>query len=198
MALRARTARTEAAIITSLSWDHTRYLGDSLEAIALEKLAMAAEARGQSSYGHVARVQAYSVGLATLVGVNDATIDAIRTAALLHDVGKLAVPDYILNKPGALTPPESSRLKMYPRIGADILSRINFPVPVAPIVACHRENWDGSGYPEGLAGNDLPLGARILNLAEAFDAMRSPPSILTASTCVLRWQVRFGVRRARS
>ncbi len=139
---------------------------------ALEALAAAAEARGQASFGHIPTVQAYAVGLAALVGMEEKDVEALRAAALLHDVGKLAVPDYILNKPGVLTAAERSKVMTYPRIGAEILTAVDFPYPVTPIVRHHRENWDGSGYPDGLKGEDIPLGARILGLVEAAVAMR--------------------------
>ncbi|UCF68250.1 MAG: HD domain-containing protein, partial [Acidobacteriota bacterium] len=140
----------------------------------IEALAMSIDAKGQSTQGHLRRVQAYAVGLAELVGVEEETLEAIRAAALLHDVGKLAVPDYIINKPGPLSAAERKKVETYPRIGAEILSKVDFPYPVVPIIRHHRERWDGSGYPDGLAGEQIPLGARIINLADCADAMRSP------------------------
>lgn len=138
----------------------------------IEALAMAIDAKGQTTYGHLRRVQAYAVGLAEIVGVDDTALEGIRTAALLHDVGKLAVPDYILNKPGPLSAHESSKLRTYPRIGAEILGNVKFPYPLAPLIRHHQEHWDGSGYPDGLAGETIPLGARILAIADCADAMR--------------------------
>lgn len=142
----------------------------------IEALAMAADARGQASFGHLPRVQAYSVWLATLAGADADTVDAVRTAALLHDVGKIAIPDYILNKPGRLSAPELKKMRTYPRIGAEILRSVEFPNGVVPIVAAHREAWDGSGYPDGLKDEAIPLGARVLNLAESIEAMQSARS----------------------
>src|SRR6516164_3804556 len=95
----------------------------------------------------------------------------IEAAALLHDTGKLAVPEHILNKPGRLTESEFEQMKLHVDVGADILSLVEFPYPVVPIVRCHHENWDGSGYPRGLSGNDIPLGARILSVVDCYDAL---------------------------
>lgn len=140
----------------------------------IEALAMAIDAKGQTTYGHLRRVQAYAVGLARLLGTDDTTYEAIKAAALLHDVGKLAVPDYILNKPGPLTPAELRKLRTYPRIGAEILTHVHFPYPLVPLIRYHQERWDGSGYPEGLVGEQIPIGARIIHLADCADAMRCP------------------------
>jgi len=108
------------------------------------------------------------------VGVaDDNLIKAIEAAALLHDAGKLAVPEHILNKPGKLTPTEFEKMKLHASLGADILSAITFPYPVVPIVRHHHENWDGTGYPCGLKGTDIPLGARILSVVDCFDALTS-------------------------
>ena len=97
----------------------------------------------------------------------------IEAAALLHDTGKLAVPEHILNKPGKLTAAEFEKMKRHVDVGADILSLVEFPYPVVPIVQCHHENWDGSGYPRGVAGEDIPIGARILSVVDCFDALTS-------------------------
>jgi GAF domain-containing protein len=119
-------------------------------------------------------VQSYAVGLARALGINDElTIKAIEAAALLHDTGKLGVPEHILNKPGGLTAPEFEQMKRHVDIGADILSLVEFPFPVVPIVRCHHENWDGGGYPRGVKGEDIPIGARILSVVDCFDALTS-------------------------
>ena len=102
-----------------------------------------------------------------------ATIHAIEAAALLHDMGKLAIPEHILNKPGKLTPAEFEKMKLHAAIGADILSAIEFPYPVVPIVRHHHENWDGTGYPDRISGTDIPIGARILSVVDCFDALTS-------------------------
>ena len=147
---------------------------NTLYVSTIETLAMAIDAKDQVTHGHIRRVQQYAVGLAKHLDVKDqALIQAIEAAALLHDMGKLAVPEYILNKPGPLTPAEFERMKLHASIGADILSSINFPYPVVPIVRHHHENWDGSGYPDGLKGAQIPLGARILSVVDCYDALTS-------------------------
>lgn len=140
----------------------------------IETLAMAIDAKDQITHGHIRRVQTYAVGLAQCVGVSDPhLIKAIEAAALLHDMGKLAVPEHILNKPGKLTTAEFDKMKLHASVGADILSAIEFPYPVVPIVRHHHENWDGTGYPLGLKETDIPLGARILSVVDCFDALTS-------------------------
>lgn len=140
----------------------------------IETLAMAIDAKDQITHGHIRRVQKYAVLLAREIGVtDDQQLRAIAAASLLHDMGKLAVPEYILNKPGALTPAEFERMKLHASVGADILSAIDFPYPVVPIVRHHHENWDGGGYPSGIRGADIPIGARILSVVDCFDALTS-------------------------
>jgi diguanylate cyclase (GGDEF)-like protein/putative nucleotidyltransferase with HDIG domain len=140
----------------------------------IETLAMAIDAKDQITHGHIRRVQQYAVGLAKHLGIADADqISAIEAASLLHDMGKLAVPEYILNKPGKLTVAEFERMKLHASIGADILSAIDFPYPVVPIVRHHHENWDGTGYPHALKGTAIPIGARILSVVDCFDALTS-------------------------
>ena len=147
---------------------------NTLYVSTIETLAMAIDAKDQVTHGHIRRVQRYAVGLARHLGVTDqALIQAIEAAALLHDMGKLAVPEYILNKPGPLTPAEFERMKLHASIGADILSSINFPYPVVPIVRHHHENWDGTGYPDGLKATQIPMGARILSVVDCYDALTS-------------------------
>jgi len=140
----------------------------------IETLAMAIDAKDQVTHGHIRRVQSYATGLAVKVGVRDETlVKAIEAAALLHDMGKLAVPEHILNKPGKLTAAEFEKMKLHASVGADILSAIDFPYPVVPIVRHHHENWDGTGYPAGIKGTDIPIGARILSVVDCFDALTS-------------------------
>src|SRR5262245_14794765 len=158
--------------------DANRHLGElnSLYLSTIETLAMAIDAKDQITHGHIRRVQILAVGLARAMGVNDAAqIKAVEAAALLHDMGKLAVPEYILNKPGPLTPGEFDKMKLHASVGADILSAIDFPYPVVPIVRHHHENWDGRGYPDGLKGSDIPIGARILSVVDCVDALTSDP-----------------------
>lgn len=140
----------------------------------IETLATAIDAKDQVTHGHIRRVQQLALGLARELGVKDQQqIQALEAAALLHDTGKLAIPEHILNKPGKLTRGEFDRMKEHARLGADILSSINFPYPVVPIVRHHHENWDGNGYPDGLRGTDIPIGARILAVVDCFDALTS-------------------------
>jgi len=140
----------------------------------IETIAMAIDAKDQITHGHIRRVQAFALGLAGRIGVTDEKLlRAIEAAALLHDTGKLAVPEYILNKPGKLTPAEFEKMKLHVTVGAEILTAVDFPFPVVPIVQCHHENWDGTGYPNGIAGTDIPIGARILSVVDCFDALTS-------------------------
>lgn len=140
----------------------------------IEALALAIDAKDQVTHGHIRRVQRYTMAVAEALGMTDEKqLDALRAAALLHDTGKLAVPEYILNKPGPLTAAEFERMKVHAAVGADILKNIDFPYPVEPIVRHHHEAWDGSGYPEGIRGADIPLGARILSVVDCYDALTS-------------------------
>jgi putative nucleotidyltransferase with HDIG domain len=140
----------------------------------IEALAMAVDAKDQITHGHIRRVQTYAIELAKRVGVSDEKqLKAIEAAALLHDMGKLAIPEHILNKPGKLTPAEFDKMKRHADIGADLLSSVKFPYPVVPIVRHHHENWDGTGYPAGISATDIPIGARILSVVDCFDALTS-------------------------
>jgi putative nucleotidyltransferase with HDIG domain len=138
----------------------------------VEALATAIDARDQVGTGHVRRSQIYAVGMGRLLGLGEPDINALRTAALLHDIGKLAVPDHILNKPSGLTPAELEKTKIHADVGASILENVGFDYPVVPTVRYHHERWDGLGYPEGLKGEQIPLTARILSVADAFDTQR--------------------------
>lgn len=156
--------------------DATRHVAqvNELYLSTIETLAMAVDAKDQITHGHIRRVQVYTLELAKRLGVaDDAQIKAIATAALLHDMGKLAIPEHILNKPGKLTPAEFDKMKRHAAIGADLLSSVKFPYPVVPIVRHHHEHWDGGGYPAGISGSDIPLGARILAVVDCFDALAS-------------------------
>jgi putative nucleotidyltransferase with HDIG domain len=141
---------------------------------AIEALAHAVDAKDEVTHDHTRRVQDRAVHLAREMGVEDeGEIQAIKAASLLHDVGKLAIPEHILNKPGRLTPAEYDIMKRHAPIGADILSVIGFPFAVAPIVRHHHENWNGSGYPDGLEGDAIPIGSRIIAVVDCFDALTS-------------------------
>src|SRR5579864_299403 len=134
----------------------------SLNMRTIEALALAIEAKDHTTHTHLQRVRTYAVEISKELNLGEEQIEALRAAALLHDIGKLAVPEQIINKPGRLTPEEFEKMKVHPIVGAEILERVAFPYPVAPIVRSHHERWDGSGYPEGLAGEEIPVGARIL------------------------------------
>ena len=138
----------------------------------VEALATAIDARDQVGIGHVRRTQILAVGIGEVLGLPNDEIEALRTGALLHDIGKLAVPDHILNKPGRLTPAEMEKMKIHASVGAAILEKINFPHPVVPTVQYHHEMWDGKGYPKGLKKEEIPLTARILAIADAYDSLR--------------------------
>ncbi len=138
----------------------------------IESLAIAIDAKDQTTHGHVRRTQLYATQMGTLFKVSDAELRALHAGALLHDIGKLAVPEYILNKPGKLTEAEFAKMKIHPTVGGDILKRVNFPYPVEDIVRYHHEKWDGSGYPKGLKGEAIPLVARIISVVDFYDATR--------------------------
>lgn len=138
----------------------------------IESLAIAIDAKDQTTHGHVRRTQIYASEMGTLFNVGGKELQALFAGALLHDIGKLAVPEYILNKPGKLTEAEFAKMKIHPTVGGDILRRVNFPYPVEDIVRYHHEKWDGSGYPKGLRGEAIPLVARIISVVDFYDATR--------------------------
>jgi diguanylate cyclase (GGDEF)-like protein/putative nucleotidyltransferase with HDIG domain len=143
-----------------------------LHLATVEALATAIDAKDQTTHCHVRRVQIYTDGLGKLLRLSAGELAALKAGALLHDVGKLAVPDHILNKPGVLTPAEFEKTKIHTVVGAEILSRVDFPYPVLPIVRHHHERWDGRGYPDGLKGNQIPITARIMSVVDCFDSVR--------------------------
>jgi diguanylate cyclase (GGDEF)-like protein/putative nucleotidyltransferase with HDIG domain len=143
----------------------------NLHLATVEALARAIDARDQPSAAHLRRMQLYATRLAQVVGLPEAEIQAIKTAALLHDIGKLAVPEHILSKPGRLNEEEFQRVRIHSQVGADIIADVPFPSPVAPIILSHHERWDGKGYPQGLQGEGIPLGARILGVVDYFEAV---------------------------
>ena len=145
----------------------------SLHLRTIESLALAIEAKDQTSHKHLQRVRVFAVGLAKELGFSEDEIEALRAAALLHDIGKLAIPEHIINKPGKLTPEEFEKMKIHPLVGSEILQRVAFPYPVAPIVRSHHERWDGTGYPDGLKGEQIPRGARVLAAVDCLDALAS-------------------------
>jgi putative nucleotidyltransferase with HDIG domain len=139
----------------------------------IEALALAIEAKDENTAEHLQRVRVYSMELAKELRLTEDETEALQAASVLHDIGKLAVPEHIISKPGRLTPEEFEKMKIHPIVGAEILERVNFPYPVVPIVRAHHEKWDGTGYPYGLAGESIPVGARILAAVDCFDALAS-------------------------
>src|SRR6185436_18256158 len=144
-----------------------------LHLATIEALARAIEAKDGTAANHIHRVQLYATAIARALGMPERDVQAVKTAALLHDIGKLAVPDHILSKPGPLTPEEFQKVKAHPQVGASIIATIPFPYPVAPLILSHHERWDGRGYPSRLKGEEIPLGARILFLVDYFVALTS-------------------------
>ncbi len=161
----------------------TQQLIDTLEAgkeemaelylSTVKSLATAIAAKDQYTHAHIHRVQHYAVAIAEAMCVSEDDMGAIRTGAVLHDIGKLGVPDYVLLKPGRLTPEEFEKMKRHPVVGADILEPVKFPWPVVDVVRHHHERWDGAGYPDKLTGEAIPLSARILSVADVYDALTS-------------------------
>jgi diguanylate cyclase (GGDEF)-like protein/putative nucleotidyltransferase with HDIG domain len=139
----------------------------------IEALALAIEAKAGCTPEHIRSIQQYAAMLAEAADLSDADVQAVRTAALLHDVGNMAVPEHILSKPEALTPEEFERVKIHPRVGAEILRQVPFGAPVGELVLCHHERWDGLGYPAGLRGEAIPLGARILAIADCYSTLQA-------------------------
>ncbi|MDQ2686957.1 MAG: diguanylate cyclase [Armatimonadota bacterium] len=148
----------------------------------IKSLALAIDAKDQYTHQHILRVQRYAVVTAMHMGLEGVDLEGLNTGALLHDIGKLGVPEYVLLKPGRLTDDEFAKIKKHPEIGAAILDPVEFPWPVLPVVKSHHEKWDGTGYPEGLAGEDIPLTARILSVADVYDALTSNRSYRHAWT----------------
>ncbi len=142
-----------------------------LHLATVESLTMAIDAKDDLSRGHIQRVRILAEGLARKVAYPEDQMEGLKAAALLHDIGKLAVPEYILSKPGKLTAAEYAKVMIHPVIGADILSNVEFPYEVVPIVKHHHERYDGTGYPSGLKGEEIPFGARILTIVDCYEAL---------------------------
>jgi diguanylate cyclase (GGDEF)-like protein/putative nucleotidyltransferase with HDIG domain len=149
---------------------HVQQTSD-LHLATIEALARAIDAKDQPTQTHIRRVQMYAAELAKTAGLSASEIQGVKTAALLHDIGKLAVPEHILSKPGPLTQEEFQKIRIHPQIGAEIIAAVPFPYPVAPLILSHHERWDGKGYPNGLVGEQIPIGARILTIVDYYDAV---------------------------
>jgi diguanylate cyclase (GGDEF)-like protein/putative nucleotidyltransferase with HDIG domain len=152
--------------------DHAQQMA-RLHLETIESLALAIEAKDHTTHDHLHRVQVYAAEIGRDLRLSDDEMQALRAASILHDIGKLAVPEHILSKPGKLSPEEFEKIKIHPVVGAEILARVHFPYPVVPIVRAHHEKWDGSGYPDGLKGQAIPMGARILAAVDCLDALAS-------------------------
>jgi diguanylate cyclase (GGDEF)-like protein/putative nucleotidyltransferase with HDIG domain len=139
----------------------------------IEALALAIEAKDHTTHDHLQRVQIYALELGKKMQLDDNQLQALRAASILHDIGKLAVPEHIISKPGKLTSEEFDKMKIHPVVGAEILARVQFPYDVVPIVRAHHERWNGTGYPDGLKGEEIPIGARILSTVDCLDALAS-------------------------
>jgi putative nucleotidyltransferase with HDIG domain len=146
---------------------------NALHLRTIEALALAIDAKDHTTHDHLERVQLYALEIGKDLKLSAEEMEALRAAAVLHDIGKLAVPEHIISKPGKLTRAEFEKMKIHPVVGAEILERVVFPYPVVPIVRAHHEKWDGSGYPDGLQGTEIPIGARILAAVDCFDALAS-------------------------
>jgi putative nucleotidyltransferase with HDIG domain len=155
--------------------DEKRHLEDlaSLNMRTIETLALAIEAKDHTTGDHLQRVRVYAMELGKDLGLSPSEMQALQAASVLHDIGKLAVPESIISKPGKLTPEEFEKMKIHPIVGAEIVEQVRFPYPVAPIVHSHHEKWDGSGYPDGISGEAIPIGARILSAVDCLDALAS-------------------------
>ncbi len=172
---------TSLLVLPVVYWiyrSYRNYLGrleyeEQLHLRTIEALALAIEAKDHTTYDHLQRVRIYALEVGKELGLSRSEFEALRAAALLHDIGKLAVPEHIINKPGRLTPEEFEKMKIHPVVGAEILSRVSFPYPVVPIVRSHHECWDGTGYPDGLKGEEIPLGARVLAAVDCLDSLAS-------------------------
>lgn len=145
----------------------------ALQTGMLEALALAVEARESGGRPHLHRMRRTALALGERMGLPPNELKALEIAAMLHDMGKMAVPDYILTKPGRLQPHEFERLKLHPVVAAEIVERARFPYPVAPMIRAHHERWDGGGYPDGLRGEVIPRGGRILAVVDTLDALMS-------------------------
>lgn len=191
------TYRTYAIYVGRLEAQKHAQDTSDLHLATIEALAAAIDAKDQMTRTHIRRVQAFAAGLAEAIGLTPSEVQAVRTAALLHDIGKLAIPAHILSKPGPLTSEEFAKVRIHPQIGAEIIASVPFPYPVAPIILGHHERWDGTGYPQGLKAESIPIGARILSVVDYFDIVTSErPFHLAMPTAAAVAQLRQEAGRA--
>jgi putative nucleotidyltransferase with HDIG domain len=171
MAALERSLEREKSYLEQMNAVHLR---------TIEALALAIGAKDHTTREHLERVQLYAAEIGKDLKLPEQEFEALRAAAVLHDIGKLAVPEYIISKPGQLTRAEFEKMKVHPVVGAEILEQVGFPYPVVPIVLAHHEKWNGTGYPRGLKGEEIPIGARILAAVDCFDALASDRQYRTA------------------
>jgi putative nucleotidyltransferase with HDIG domain len=153
--------------------DHSRQQFDHTCFEFVETMAQALEARDPYTAGHSNRVRDYALAIARAMRLPPEEIELIRVGAQLHDIGKIGVPDAVLQKPGYLTTEEYELIKLHPQIGKRILERVGLFEKYLPVVALHHEDYDGGGYPYGLKGLDVPLAVRIVHVADVYDALTS-------------------------
>src|SRR3984893_6294574 len=146
---------------------------NALQLRTIEALALAIDAKDHTTHDHLQRVQLYAVEIGRDLGLSEVEMDALRAAAVLHDIGKLAVPEHIITKPGKLTRAEFEKMKIHPVVGAEILERVEVPSPAVPSPRSQNERRHGSRYPDGLKGTEIPIGARILAAVDCLDALAS-------------------------
>jgi len=161
----------------------------------IECLIAAIEARDRYTSGHSSRVADLTLRIARGIGIKDPQLDAVHMAAHMHDIGKIGIPDEILSKTGELEHHERELIRKHPRIGYDILSRSKALTDIAVIVLHHHERWDGKGYPDGLKGDNIPIGSRIIAVADAIDAMLSERpyrKALTEEECIRELKANSG------
>lgn len=163
------TGRTSIAVSAALM-DTLKDELESAESVILT-MALMVEARDPYTAGHCERLAKYAGALGSALGLGDGDLDALRRGGYLHDVGKIAIPDSILLKKGRLTPQEYALMKRHPVIGADLCGKLQSLTEVRPIVRHHHERLDGSGYPDGLRGQEIPLMAQIIAVVDVFDAL---------------------------
>jgi len=163
----------------------------------IHALAATIEARDSYTYGHSRKVRSYAVALAEALNYPAQKVSIVSHAALLHDIGKIGILDGILNNPGALTEQEREIIKTHPQLSRNIVAHVQSLTPCLPAILHHHERWDGEGYPSGLKGEMIPLDARILAIADAFDAMTSNRpyrAAMTRKEAIKELQVNAGIQ----
>jgi putative nucleotidyltransferase with HDIG domain len=161
----------ETIQIQNVSLEQANRLLKERSTAAMESLSATVDARDAYTAGHSRRVQQLALAIGRELGLSSAELDLLGHAALFHDIGKLAIPDAVLLKPSSLTDEEWAVMETHAAEGASIINRLGFLSDAVPAIRHHHERFDGQGYPDGLSGDDIPLGARIIHVADAFDSM---------------------------